>query len=203
MDTNIKELEKILAEINSDAEEMRNKKIEVKDSDLPSNLKIMLSGVEDNKALQFLFSNNIDKLIDQMLMLVATGNIEKLLGNEDAINSFFKNLGFGEGSFSGNVSKMVMKSMQNSVNSAKFAKTNSNLKKALLIMKNLERAKKGFTDKKQIKKYEDAIYAIKKVFRIVAKIYKNRKLVNNRVLRGLSNVVNESDEEIVHLEKII
>jgi len=191
--TDSQELEKLLDEINQNAEEIRNKKTEVKDSDLPSNLNIMLSGISDSKAINFLFSNNIDKLIEKLLALANSGDIDKLLSNEEAIKQFFKVLGFGEGSFEGKISKTVISSIRSSVDSAKFNKTKSSMKKAILVVKNLERAKQTLSSAEEKKKYDDTIYSIKKIFRLIAKIYKDRRVINNRVISGLSNIVNESE----------
>ena len=191
--TDSQELEKLLDEINQNAEEIRNKKTEVKDSDLPSNLNIMLSGISDSKAINFLFSNNIDKLIEKLLALANSGDIDKLLSNEEVIKQFFKVLGFGEGSFEGKISKTVISSIRSSVDSAKFNKTKSSMKKAILVVKNLERAKQTLSSAEEKKKYDDTIYSIKKIFRLIAKIYKDRRVINNRVISGLSNIVNESE----------
>ena len=69
-------------------------------------------------------------------------------------------------------------------------------------MNNLNKTKKSLEDPVERKKYEDAVYAIKKVIRFVGKIYRNRKIINNRVAAGLRNIVNENEinESLVKID---
>ena len=47
------DFQKALDEINDTVDEIRNKKIQVSDSDLPTNLSIMLSGISNSNAINF------------------------------------------------------------------------------------------------------------------------------------------------------
>jgi hypothetical protein len=187
----IKELERIVGEVNDSIDDLRAKKIEVKQSDLPSNLKIMLSGVSDSRAIDFLFSNNIDKLLEKLFELFMSGDITKILNNEEKMKEIFKELGFGEGSFEGPVSKTVIGTIQDSVNSPKYIKMKNYMFKALYVVRNLEKQSKRFVNPEKRKKYDEAVRAIKQILRFAAKIYRNRKIVTDRVVKGLENVVKE------------
>jgi hypothetical protein len=203
METDLKELERMISGVNNDIDELRSKKITVKDSELPSNLKIMLSGISDSKAIEFLFSNNIDKMLEKLFSLFLSGDMNKILDNKEKIKEIFSDLGFGEGSFEGPVSKRVIMSINASINSGNFSKLENNMMKALFVVKNLERESKNIKGKREKQKYDEAVSAIKQLLRFVGKIYQNRKLVNNKVLRGLSHIVKEDtdpSERIVAIE---
>jgi hypothetical protein len=65
-------------------------------------------------------------------------------------------------------------------------------------MRNLEKGQKKFKNNPiESKKYQDAVYAIKQVLKFVAIIYKNRQIINRKVVLGMKNVVYESDSVIV------
>lgn len=197
----VQDLDRLIDSINSSIEEMRSSpKSEIKDSDLPSNLQIMLSGVTNSRAVDFLFSSNLDKLIEKLLNSLESGEIERILQNEEQLNSMFSSLGFGEGTFKGPISKRILSSIQSSIDSQKFNTMKSKLKKVQLIMRNLKRQAKYLKDPETQKKYNDAVYAIEKVVRLVAKIYRNRKIISKRVLNGLSNIVNEDHDSGETLE---
>jgi hypothetical protein len=202
MTTDLQDLEKLMDEVNDSIEEIRNRKIEVRDEDLPSNFKLLLTGVSDSRAVDFLFSHNVDKMLDKLFDLVASGDIEKILNNEEKMKDIFKDLGFGEGSFEGPVSKAVLKNIKTSVDSVKFAKIKSNMRKALLVMKNLERQSKYFRDPEQRKKYDEAVYAVKQIMKFAAKLYKNRKIITSKVFSGLNNIVSEEVQNEEALEKL-
>jgi hypothetical protein len=203
METDLKELERMISGVNNDIDELRSKKITVKDSELPSNLKIMLSGISDSKAIEFLFSNNIDKMLEKLFSLFLSGDMNTILDNKEKIKEIFSDLGFGEGSFEGPVSKRVIMSINASINSGNFSKLENNMMKALFVVKNLERESKNIKGKREKQKYDEAVSAVKQLLRFVSKIYQNRKLVNNKVLRGLSHIVKEDtdpNERIVAIE---
>jgi hypothetical protein len=203
MDTNLKELESMINQVNSDIDHMRKNKKEVKDSDLPSNLKIMLSGISDSKAIEFLFSHNIDKMLERLFSLFMSGDIDTILSNKDKIKELFQELGFGEGSFEGPVSKRIMMSMNASINSGNFSKLESNMRKALFVIGNLERESKNIKGKREREKYNEAVNAIKQVMRFAAAIYRNRKIINNKVIKGLQNIVKEDttlEEKLISIE---
>jgi len=198
----LQELEKIMDDINDSISTIQNKKIEIKNEDLPSNLKLILGGVSDSRAIDFLFSNNIDKLLEKLFNLISSGNIEKILDNEEEIKNIFSNIGFGEGSFEGPVSKTIISNIKASIESAKFYKVKNNMEKVLVILKNLERQSRYFKDPEQKRKYNEAVYAIKQVIKFTAKIYKNRKIITSKVFSGLNNIVREETYKEEVLEKL-
>jgi hypothetical protein len=203
MPKTVKDMDKFLDEFNDTVDELRKKEIKVEDKDLPSNMKLMLGGVSNSKAIEFLFSHNIDKLLDRLFELASAGDIENLLNNEKEIKDIFKLVGLGEGSFEGPISKSVIKSIKLSVQSINFQKIKNMFFKMLYIINNLKRQSKYFKDKEQRKKYEDAVYAIKRVMMFAYIIYFNRKIINNRVFNGLKNIVNESqsiEEELISID---
>ena len=81
-----------------------------------------------------------------------------------------------------------------------LGKTITTYKKILLVMKNLQRGKRQFEKgSDERKKYIEAVRAIKKTLKFVARIYKNRKIINKQVWKGLNNIVHEDyelDEEL-------
>lgn len=196
------DFQKALDEINDTVDEIRNKKIEVSDADLPTNLSIMLSGISNSNAINFLFSNNVDRLIQKLFDLVASGDINKILDNEETMKRMFSMLGFGEGAFEGKISRAVISTIKHSTDSMNFNRTKSSLRKVMIVMNNLNRMKKTIEDPVERKKYEDAVYAVKRVIRFVGKIYRNRKIINNRVAAGLRNIVNENEinESLVKID---
>jgi hypothetical protein len=197
------DLDQMIDSINASIESMRNtEKAEIKDSDLPSNLQLMLSGVTNSRAIDFLFSSNLDKLMDKLLYMLESGEVEKILQNEERMNSLFSSMGLGEGSFKGPVSKAIIQNIQRSLDSKKFNTMKSKLRKVQLIMKNLKRQGKYLNDPELQKKYKDAVYAIERVIKLIATIYRNRRIVSRRVMDGLANIVKEDyiPEEI--LEKL-
>jgi hypothetical protein len=201
----IKQIEKLISEINSSAEKLRKKKIIVKDEDLPSNLKLMLTGVTDSKAINFLFSSRVDVLLDKLLTLAMSGellaNIEKFITNEEDIKKLFDSFGFGEGSFEGPVSKTILNTVRDSMESEKYMKLSSDAKKVKYIYQKLTMKWWSFWNKPDLrKKYEQALYAIEKILRIIANVYENRiKIVN-----GFNNIIKEEkSSEDNKLVKII
>jgi hypothetical protein len=197
-----KDIDSIIDGLNSSIEEMRNKKIEVKKEELPSNLNLMLTGVTNSSAINFLFSHNIDKIIEKLFNLISSGNLNQVVDSEDKIKDLLKELGFGEGSFEGPVSKTIISSVKSSIESVNYSKVKDNVKRVLYIYHNLEKEKNKMKDKEIKKKYEEALYAIKKVMHFAYIVYKNRKIINNRVINGLKNIVNESVGEEEFLEQL-
>jgi len=201
----IKKIEKLISEINSSAEKLRKKKVKVKDEDLPSNLKLMLTGVSDIKAVNFLFSSRLDVLLDKLLTLAMSGelmsNIEKFMTNEEEIKKLFDSFGFGEGSFEGPISKTILNSVRDSMESEKYMKLSSDAKKIKYVYKKLTMKWWSFWNKPDLrKKYEQALYAIEKILRIIANVYENRI----KIMNGFNNIIKEeASSEDNKLIKII
>jgi hypothetical protein len=204
MKTNLKDIESLIDEINKSAEELRSKKIEVKDKDLPSNLSLMFTGVSNTKALDFLFSSRLDTLLEKLMNLAMSGelltNIEKFLTNEEEIKKLFKSFGFGEGSFEGPVSKTILDSVRDSMESVKYKQAKTDVEKVKIVYKKLAVKWFSFWNKPaERKKYEEAMRAIKTILKIVSQVYKNRV----KLLKGLGNIVTESVQAPIEIEAII
>jgi hypothetical protein len=202
---NSKELDKIISEINSSVDEMRKRKPrKIKDEDLPSNIKLMVNGVSNSKALDFLFSTRLDKLLEKLMDLAMSGelltNVEKFFSNEKDIKELFGSLGFGEGSFEGPVSKTILNTVRDSMENDKYLKMKNDAEKIKFIHKKLRMKWFSFWKKpNERKKYEQALYAIEEILKIVSKVYKNRE----RLIKGFGNIVVESVNEPIQLERIV
>lgn len=164
---------------------------------LPGTIEIMMTGINGETALTSIFSPQIDKLLTKLFDLVMSGDFEKILAYEDEITAI-SNAIFGEGSFKGPVSRRVLNSIQNTMTSYKYAttksflgKTMTNMKKMSLVMKNLKKEEKKIDNPEELEKYRKAVYAIKKVLKMAAKVYSARKEVNDQVLAGIKNIVHE------------
>jgi len=201
MDNDLRELEALIDDLNGSITDLRDKQVDIKDSDLPSNMNLMLSGVSNSRAVDFLFSKNLDKVMDQLMSLVMSGDIEKILSSEAELKEILKAVGFGDDSFKGPISRSVMRSIKLSTDSKKFNSTTNSIKKVMLVMKNLKRQGKHIVDKEQKRKYDEAVYAIKQVVKMVSKVYKNRKLIKDKFYKGVNHIVNEENDMII-LESI-
>jgi hypothetical protein len=185
-------MEDMVKSINKSMETIRDHDISVKPGDLPSDISILLSGVSGNSGMSFLFSPKVDQMIDSLMNIVISGNWDQYLNNEDSMKSLLSSMGFGKGAFEGKVSRTVIGAIQQSTNSAKYMKAKSKLHRILIIIRNLKSHKKDFATKEEKKQYNDAIYAIKHILWIIYKIYKNRRLINDKVWAGTRNIVYES-----------
>lgn len=199
-----RELDFLIDDINDNIEAMLSQSNDdTGNEDLPSDMEILVSGIVDIKALNHLFSGNIDKILQKLFDLVLTGDFETVLKNIEPLADSFMTAGItgGKQPFSGKISTSLLNSIQSSMESRKFNTMKSKLRKVLLVSKNLKRNAKNIKDPIEKKKYLDAAYAIHKTVVMASKIYKTRRLVNNRVKRGLNTLVNES-HEVVHIERI-
>ena len=96
------------------------------------------------------------------------------------------------------MSKTVINTVINTVQSPEYKKIKSSLFKSLTtlkkmnyIIKKLKQQAKKFPDKETKKKYLDSVYALKRALKIAIKVYENRKLINDRFKKGLMNIVKE------------
>ena len=198
MDNN-ETIEELVKSLNSSIIDMREHPVE--STKLPSNFEIMVKGVTNSKAIDFLFSSKLDDIMNKMFKAIESGDYTTIIENKESIESLMDSV-FGEGSFKGPISQTVLNSIQASMMSYKYqtmkshlGSTMTTLKKIKVIMKNLDKQKATFkTDKEQYKKYKDAVYAIKQTLKFAAKVYRNRKIINNKVYRGLNNIVHEEEE---------
>lgn len=203
--TNEQTINELLSSINKSIEDIREHP--TKTDELPSNLEILVRGVSDSKAIDFLFSTKLDKVIENLFKKIESGDFEDLLSDTSELESIAEKI-FGKGSFTGPISKSILNNIQGTLTSQKYNTMKSNLGKSLitlkrikLIMKNLEKGKQKFKDNPEnYKKYKDAVYAIKSVLKFVERIYRNRRIINKKVFNGLNNIVHEdfiNDEPIL------
>ena len=172
-------------------------------SDIGKKVDLKVDGLYSIQSLNFLFSPTIDKTIDLLLDVCINGKFDVALGKLSQFIGMFDSMGIGQGLFNGQIGSHVIQVIKDSVNSMKFAKTKNKIKKVLLVIKNLQRQIKKYKDPEMRKKYEEAVYAIKSVISVIAQLYKHRKSINDNVLRGLGNIVFESNEdEIIYINKI-
>lgn len=170
---------------------------------IPSGINMSLSGIGSERAIAFLFSPNIDKLIDNILDICINGKFDVLNDMINKLVGYCDTMGIGSGFFGGKIGSNVILTIKNSVNSIKFQKTASKIKKVLLVLKNLQKTAKTYKDPVERQKYEDAIYAIKSVVSIVATLYKNRAKINGRVIKGINNIIFEDTEcETIEISKV-
>lgn len=176
-------------------------KKEYNDQEIPQHMSLQIDGISSTGGIDLLFAPYIDKIMDKLLDLFITGDYEQILEKLNNITSIFSKGGVGRGFFDGEVSQTIINSIKNSTRSLNYNKTNSKIKKALIIVRNLKRQMKRIPDPETRKKYEDAVYALTALTKMLKSIYKNRKYLNDRVLKGLKNFVFESNET-VKIEKI-
>jgi hypothetical protein len=198
----IKEIERLISDINKSASEIRKNKVKVKDiadSDLPTNFRLMLSGLPNSKSLDRLFSTRLDVLMDNLMNLILSGdlmgNVQKFISNEKELKKFLDSLGFGEGSFEGPVSRTVLDTIRNSMESIDYVRLDSDAKKIEFVYKKLRMKWWSFWNKPELrKKYEQALDAITQILLVVSRVYKNRE----KIIKGLGNIVKEQ----VHIERL-
>ena len=176
-------------------------KKEYNDQEIPQHMSLQIDGISSTGGIDLLFAPYIDKIMDKLLDLFITGDYVQILEKLNNITSIFSKGGVGRGFFDGEVSQTIINSIKNSTRSLNYNKTNSKIKKALIIVRNLKRQMKRIPDPETRKKYEDAVYALTALTKMLKSIYKNRKYLNDRVLKGLKNFVFESNET-VKIEKI-
>ena len=87
--------------------------------------------------------------------------------------------------------KAFFKIYKDLLTSKKFNTMTSKIQKIQLIMKNLKRQAKYLKDPELQKKYRDSVFAIEKVIKLIAKVYRNRRIISKRVIDGLANIVKE------------
>ena len=160
------------------------------------------AGLSDAKGLNLLFSPVIDKAIDNVLDMFITGNFDSVLSKLDNISNVLANGGVGEGLFTGEISQRIISSIKNSMQSYKFNKTGSKIKKALIVLKNLKAQAKQIVNPETRKKFEDAMYALNAILKTLKSLYKNRKFVNDRLISGIHNLVKEDEDTPITLMKV-
>ena len=160
------------------------------------------AGLSDAKGLNLLFSPVIDKAIDNVLDMFITGNFDSVLSKLDNISNVLSNGGVGEGLFTGEISQRIIASIKNSMQSYKFNKTGSKIKKALIVLKNLKAQAKQIANPETRKKFEDAMYALNAILKTLKSLYKNRKFVNDRLISGIHNLVKENEDTPITLMKV-
>jgi len=191
-DMSIKEL---VDSINTSINDIREHPVEA--DKVPSDLEIMVRGISDSHALDLLFSSGMDKVLERLFNDISSGNFEEFDKHREAIEEITEKV-FGPGSFKGPVSQTVLNSIQSTMTSYRYnnmrqllGKNITQMRKLRMLIKNLNKAKDTLKDEEDIKKYKQAVYAIKKCLLFAAKIYRNRKIINRKVFDGLKNIVHE------------
>lgn len=193
-------LSELISSLQNSIDDMKTSE-KINASEIPSDFEILIDGIKDSSAIGTLFSPKIDKLIASLFTTIENGNFEKILEKKDMIEGILSTI-FGEGSFEGPISKTVLGTIQMTMQSKRYneieshlGKTITTLKKINLVFRNLNKNSKYFKkDKEQYQKYKNAVYAIKQVLKFAAKIYRSRKVINRKVLKGLNSVVHEEYE---------
>lgn len=181
--------------LNNSIETIQANKIkfeDIKPEDLPSDFKLMMGpNAEDNKMLKFIFDTKLDRTIDNLLNKFLSGDFDAIDQYSDLIKKVFESVGIGEDAFTGPVSQTLLDTLSNSINSINFNTTKSKIRKCMLITKNLKQRAKTIDNKEMKKKYLEAVYALKQTLKFIAKVYKNRRILTNRVRRGLQIAIHE------------
>jgi len=181
--------------LNNSIETIQANKVkfeDIKPEDLPSDFKLMMGpNAEDNKMLKFIFDTKLDRTIDNLLNKFLSGDFDAIDQYSDLIKKVFESVGIGEDAFTGPVSQTLLDTLSNSLNSINFNTTKSKIRKCMLITKNLKLRAKSIDNKEMKKKYLEAVYALKQTLKFIAKVYKNRRILTNRVRRGLQIAIHE------------
>ena len=181
--------------LNNSIETIQANKVkfeDIKPEDLPSDFKLMMGpNAEDNKMLKFIFDTKLDRTIDNLLNKFLSGDFDAIDQYSDLIKKVFESVGIGEDAFTGPVSQTLLDTLSNSINSINFNTTKSKIRKCMLITKNLKQRAKSIDNKEMKKKYLEAVYALKQTLKFIAKVYKNRRILTNRVRRGLQIAIHE------------
>lgn len=194
---NEKTITELLDSLNNSIEEIHRNPTKI--DKMPSTLEILVRGVSDSSAIDFLFSPKMDGIINGLFEKIQSGDFTTILQNEEQLRNIADSL-FGKGSFEGPISTAILNNIQNSVSSYKYqtmkshlGKTVATMKKMKLLIKNLERGKNQFKNNpEELKKYKESVYAIKQVLKFTAIVYRNRAIINKKVKNGLNNIVHES-----------
>ena len=173
---------------------------DLKQTELPVSLNI--DGLYSGKSLEFLFSAVSDGLIDKILDVFNRGDFNSVIELCKKFANMLNQMGVGNGIFQGEISNRVVHVIQSSINSTKFNKTKTKLKKALLIVKNLKKQAKYITDSETKEKYLNAVMALKTMVKVISNVYENRKKINKEVVTGLKSLVFESTKEPIKLTKL-
>lgn len=184
--------------LNNSIESIQANKItfdSVKPEDLPSDFKLMMGpNAEDNKLLKFVFDTKLDRTIDNLLNKFLSGDFDAINQYSDLIKKVFESVGIGEDAFTGPVSQTLLDTLANSINSINFNTTKSKIRKCMIITKNLKTRAKSIDNAVMRKKYLEAVYALKQTLKFISKVYKNRRILTNRVRNGLKIAIHEDFE---------
>ena len=185
---------------------MQETEHKLKQSELPSNIKIMFGGITDNKFLDFLFSSGLDKSLDGLFNAFMKGDYSNINVDIDDISGklskFLSNNG-NDKPFQGEISKQFFNNISRTIQSEKFNKTKSYLRKCIALLKNLKKEARTIDDPEKRQKFKDAIYSFKKILKLLKSIYKNRDIVSKRALKGINAIVYENYEYQKNLENSI
>lgn len=196
-------LQSYIDSINNSIDVMRSNEKELKSvsaDELPSDFKLMMTGSNISPhILNLLFDTKLDKVIDIVLNKFLSGDFDTINRYIQSIGEMFGRFTGGTNLFKGPIFEKIMGTINACLNSQKFANTKVKIRKAMLLIKELKNRAKEFVEPKMQEKYMQAVYAIKEVMRFIAKIYNNRKIITNKVLKGLNFAIHEEmciDEDL-------
>ncbi len=184
-----KELEELIASANKQIASVTEKSDATPIGKLPSNMSILLSGVNNVSGLNILFSGGVDSVLGKLMDAIISGKDVDFDKIEKGITGIFDKIGLGEGSFEGPISKTVIGTIQDSMNSTNYLSMKNKIGKARLVLKNLEKKKGTFNDPELEKKYKETLKAIKSTLKFTITVYKHRRLINDKVQDGLKHIV--------------
>lgn len=191
------EIAGLLDNINDSIKVMQANNVEPES--VPGTFSMMFSGANNNAIMKFIFSSNLDKLLDQLFDMLMCGDFEDIINKSNDIEDMFNKFAVGSTKiFSSTVSKQFVANMKEAVNSKKFQKAKTNLSRAWTLIKQLKQKAKQIDNEAMRKKYEDTVYAFKKILKIMASIYGSRKNINLRVQSGIRNLLSESEDRSLY-----
>lgn len=186
INSNIAQLEEKRKELNKHPEKLSDTRIFMH-----------IAGLDNSKAVQLLYSLNLDNAIDSVVQKFLNGDISDVSKYADKISKVLEMVGINGKSFSGEVSQIFLSTLKQSVNNQDFQKSKSNIDKMLMVLKNMKRETKVIDDPAVKKKYKEALLAFKKIIQLIKKVMKDRRII----MTGINNVVNEevSGEKILYI----
>jgi len=176
----------------------------------PKPLKLNIEGISTSSALAFLFSPKVDEMVNAIVDIFMSGNYNGTLEKVKVLTAMFERMGIGKGVFNGPVGTTIINTIENTTKKFKSMKSTNKLKNLLTalknknaLFKNLKDAGTKLLDPELRRKYEEAVLALESLCKMLIGIYQNRKYINDKVIKGLHNIMTEEeDNDIIIINKI-
>ena len=176
----------------------------------PKPLKLNIEGISTPSALAFLFSPKVDEMVNAIVDIFMSGNYNGTLEKVKALTAMFERMGIGKGVFNGPVGTTIISTIENTTKKFKSMKSTNKLKNLLTalknknaLFKNLKDAGTKLLDPEVRRKYEETVLALESLCKMLIGIYQNRKYINDKVIKGLHNIMTEEeDNDIIIINKI-